>query len=117
MDDWLVSVIKNGKVLDLYLSEDLCDLNTIRAMHKGCDVEAMHIAVNIHDNKNKKTFKETKVMIPKRVRCIETNETFASVSECSNAVGVSRWSIYKAVRNGFCVDGKHYNYINEILDL
>ena len=117
MDDWLVSVISDGKVIDLYLSEDLCDLNTIRAMHKGCDVEAMHIAVEIDPYKRGKIIKETRLLIPKRVRCFETKEIFASVSECSNAVGASRWSIYKAVRNGFCVDGKHYNYVNESSDL
>ena len=43
MNNWLVSVEKNGRIVELYYSTNLKDINAIRAIHKGCKVDAVYL--------------------------------------------------------------------------
>ena len=115
MNEWLVSVIDGDKVVELYYSESLHDLGTIRALHKDCKVEVMRVGkykpaeplpepVYVRQDNPKAT---------KHVRCKETGKEYVSVSACSVDIGVSRWNVYKAVQRGLAIDGKHYNYVRE----
>lgn len=113
MDDWLVSVCKNGKVIELYYSYELKDIDTIRALHPGCLVETMCVYKS-----EKQNVQDVGVVIPKqryvtkRVKCVETGEEYKSVSSCSSEIGESRWTVYKAVQVGYEINGKHYKYID-----
>lgn len=43
MNNYLVSVFLNGKHVHSYFSKNLDDLVTIKAMHKGCDIDIADI--------------------------------------------------------------------------
>ena len=113
MDDWLVSIEKNGKVVELYFSKGLIDLDTIRALHKGCDVNAVRIMTrdkSVCEEKcqNKKD-KNRKWQI-RSVTCIETGQTWNSAADCSKSIGVPRSNVYKAIQRGITAGGFHFKY-------
>ena len=110
MDDWLVSVEKDNKIVELYYSEELHDIDTIRAIHRGCNVEAVQIAVST-SARNKKSKCDTK-LLSKRVRCIETGDIYPSSLDCADALGISRWNIYKSIQRGIATRGLHFKYID-----
>ena len=115
MDDWLVSVVKDGKVTELYYSEELNDLATIRAMHRGCVVETLRLtevskteySEYVSAGKRKKGRKSSKPWAY-RVQCVETGETWPSVIECSKATGIPSWSVYKSIHHGYSAFGRHF---------
>lgn len=111
MDDWLVSVVKGDKVVELYYSESLQDIGAIRAMHKDCEIEPIWIGGDrkkstAQDGIKKKTRWQTR-----RIKCEETGEIYESAAECAKANGVSRVNIYKAIQRGIAAGGKHFDYI------
>lgn len=117
MDDWLVSVEKDGKIVELYYSENLHDIDTIRAIHKGCRIESMQVAENVStkiENAKTKIDKKKYDMrnMSKRVRCVETGNVYDSVLDCSNALGIPRCSVYKAIYRGIAASGLHFDYID-----
>ena len=115
MDDWLVSVVKDGKVTELYYSEELNDLATIRAMHRGCIVETLRLtevskteySEYVSAGKRKKGRKSSKPWAY-RLQCVETGETWSSVVECSKATGIPSWAVYKSIHYGYNAFGKHF---------
>lgn len=59
-----------------------------------------------------KTFsKETLEAKSKRVRCVDTSEIFASVTEASKAVGGGKSSLSKAIKRGGKFFGRRYEFI------
>ena len=109
MDDWLVSVEKDNKIIELYYSEELHDIDTIRAIHRGCKVEAVQIAVGVRVKNKKKC--DTKLPT-KRVRCIETGDEYLSSLDCADTLGIPRWNIYKSIQRGIATRGLHFEYID-----
>ena len=111
MDEWLVSVVKEGKVVDLYYSEGLRDIGTIRAIHKDCEIETMLLRTQ---SKPIKVAEEDDTKFirwqSRPVRCVETGELYLSVAECAFALGVGRNNVYKAIQRGHGINGKHYEY-------
>lgn len=57
-------------------------------------------------NKNRKKIK---------VKCIETNECFNSISECAKSLKVYRSSVYNSVNYGFACKGFHFEQVKEVL--
>ena len=110
MDDWLVSVEKDNKIVELYFSENLHDIDTIRAIHKGCRIKSVQIAES-SNTKDEKKHDDVK-SLSKRVRCAETGVIYLSTSDCSNALGIPRWNIYKAIQRGIAAGGLHFEYID-----
>lgn len=110
MDDWLVSVEKDGKIVELYFSENLHDIDTIRAIHKGCYIEGVQIAESSSIKEEKKN-DDTKPLL-KRVRCVETGRVYNSVMDCCKALAIPRWNIYKAIHRGIAAGGLHFDYID-----
>ena len=112
MDDWLVSVVEDGKVKELYLSDDLCDIRTIKALHKGNDVERMRIVSTWEiERPPKYEYGSNDGWHIRRVMCADTGEVFASVSDCAEHFGVSRWNVYKAIRRGITAGGHRFVYL------
>lgn len=109
MDDWLVSVVKDKKVIDLYFSDGLRDIATIRALHKDCEIETMLLRKNSQPDNNDDDNKFVRWQ-SRPVRCIETGEVFSSAAACAMALGVGRCNVYKAIQRGLAVRGNHYEY-------
>lgn len=104
-----MSVVKDGKVQELYFSNDLSDMITIRALNPGCSFEKCHIDIEKQqeqemDDKPKQGRKKW----AKRVLCVETGETWPTVIECSKATGIAKWTLYKSVYDGSSVGGLHF---------
>lgn len=112
MDDWIVSIVKNGKVTELYFSDGLRDITAIRAMHRDCDVEVMRLVSEKTATPEEQGTKVTKRFTTRRVVCFETGVVFDSAFECSEVMGVSRCNIYKAIQRGIAAGGFHFNYID-----
>ena len=115
MDDWLVGIVKDGKVVELYFSRELNDLQAIRTMHKGCGVETLRIADNKAPERAEYVGKEKKRKDRRsgkpwayRLQCVETGETWSSVVECSKATGIPSWAVYKSIHYGYNAFGKHF---------
>jgi hypothetical protein len=114
MDDWLVSVVKDGKVRELYFSHDLREMVAIRALHPGSSFETCRIGVRQPQQAEFVPSKKLRGGRPgnkawaKRIVCIETGETWPTVIECAKATGLPTWSLYKSVHNGNDVRGFHF---------
>lgn len=113
MDEWLVSVVKEGKVVELYFSDELEDLDTIRAMHKGCVVESIRIARRVNAVKVKDVSVSQGVKRrSKRIRCIENGIIYESSAECAKILGIHRDNIYKSISRGITAGGYHFEYFD-----
>ena len=106
MDDWIVGIVKNGKVKELYLSDGLKDIDAIRALHRDCEVETMKVFPDAPSPV------KTEKRITRRVLCQETNVVYESVYECSDTLGFSRWNIYKAIHRGTATGGFHFSFFD-----
>lgn len=115
MDDWLVSVVKDGKVKELYYSRDLADMIAIRALNPGCSFEKCHIGIEVPKQESQCTErpKEERRKWAKRVQCVETGETWPTIIECSKATGIAKWTLYKSVHDGSSALGLHFVVIKE----
>lgn len=115
MDDWLVSVVRDDKVVELYYSEELQDMQTIRALHKGCKIEAARIGdVKIGMASDGDVMQKLgSIAVSRRVRCVETGKVYLSAAECSADVRIKRWNIYKAIQNGIAARGLHFEYVSD----
>lgn len=118
-NNYLVSVVKDGKVTGLYWSESLVDLKTIKMLHKNGEVGVM-------DMKGYRPKESVPVEVPKfvrkqlskngkpfgnRVRCIETGKIYESVADASRQLGIPRINIYMAFRRGIAAYGYHFELL------
>lgn len=112
MDDWLVSVVKGEKVVELYLSNELRDASVIRALHPGCELEAMRIGHGLLSNPIPDEGGGEEIRLEtKRVRCVETREVYPSALVCGEKLGIPRWNIYKSIQRGITAGGLHFEYV------
>lgn len=49
----------------------------------------------------------------RKVRCIETGETWETVTEFQEHIGMRRWALETKIRKHLPIDGKTYEYIDE----
>lgn len=49
----------------------------------------------------------------RKVRCIETGETWETVTEFQKHIGMRRWALETKIRKHLPIDGKTYEYIDE----
>lgn len=115
MNDYMIAVVRNDKVISLTYSDDLGELPTLRALHKDCDIEVMHISEDGATQKVEEAvftpiFSRNGRPLANKVRCIETGQLFRSVSECSLLTGISPVGIYKSIRLGYSASGYHFQY-------
>ncbi len=114
-NNYLVSAHKDGKVHHLYYSEDLSDLQTIKAMHKDCEVEVIPLSTTIRKKEKPQTdnyvISRNGKPFANRVKCIETGRIFKSVSDCSSQMTIPPKRIYKAIRRNIAAYGYHFIFI------
>jgi hypothetical protein len=145
-NNYLVSVFVDGRNVDSYFSENLDDLVTIKAMHKGSEISIFDLQKNVkmtekqviaEINKSVERWKksmetpvETKtgtiVRKKKRekvnkfwerpVRCVETGQVFATIRKCSNHFKISYKSIWNAINSGRSRHGLHFESVKKDKD-
>lgn len=114
--NFLVSVVKDGKVTGLYWSEALVELNTIKRIHHSEDVSVMDMQSYVTrkteevQNIRRKISKNGKPFA-NRVRCIETGVIYNSVSDACHKLGIPRVNIYKAIRMNAPTAGYHFEFL------
>lgn len=135
--NYLVSVFVGGKNVNLYFSENLDDLVTIRALYRNCDIDIFDIRhsvrlsneqVNMEIIKSRNRWRQeretrtspvTAPILPvvnkarkkfweRAVKCVETGQIFISVRKCSEHLGLSYKTIYNAVNSGNAKYGLHF---------
>ena len=118
-NNYLVSVSRNSKVINLYYSEDLSDLNAIKAMHRDCDVDVFRLRNKpmVRPPKEEKT--ETFISrngkpFANRVKCIENDIVYSSVAEVSKRLNIPTWAIYHAIRRNIAAYGYHFVFVPQI---
>lgn len=113
MDDWLVSVCKDNKIVEIYFSKDLREMDAISAIHRGCVFQAVKLSTNDECKKEEDIPSVEKGKnLSKRVRCIETGDVYLSSLDCAEALGIPRWNIYKSIQRGIATRGLHFEYID-----
>ena len=123
MRNYLVSVFVNNKCVDLFFSEDLCELHVCRMLHKGCEIQ-------VHDMRNYSTVPRTEVRkreaerlaltrgksIPDQVVCVETKQVFASLDVCALETGIPRFEIMDSITRLTTIGGRHYLFSSDLFN-
>jgi len=117
MDDWLVSVVKDGKVVDLQLSKGLLNLDTIKAVHGDCDMELFKIAQRKEEDDvpciDLTDIQEVVAREGKSpVKCIENGVVYDSVKDASRRLGIPCVNIYASIRRGIKAYGFSFEYFD-----
>lgn len=141
--NYLVSVFVDGRNVDSYFSENLDDLVTIKAMHKGCEISIFDLHNNVKMTEKqvlaeikksgerwKKSMENpieitTEIVVRKKkrekvnkfwerpVRCVETGQVFATIRKCSNHFKISYKSIWNAINSGRARHGLHFKSVKK----
>lgn len=111
MDNFLVSAVKDGKVVYLDYSKGLRDFDMIKALNRGCDVSAVRLP-NEGCFSSDVALERKKYVQAFRVRCIEKNAVYPSVKACSVETGISEKSIYESIRLGIKAKDFSFEYFD-----
>lgn len=117
--NFLIVVSDDGKVKGLHWSKNLVELNTVKMLYQGGEVEVM-CAVgegseveNVGTVSAKSAFRRNGKPFANRVRCKETGEVYWSAQDCHKKTGIPIASIYKSIRCGHKAMDKHFEYYGE----
>lgn len=115
MDDYLVGVVVCGKVVDLFYSKDLAELDTAKVLWPSCTLEVIDLTSHVEKPLPipATSLDTVRRNINRRVVCIETGEVFRSVSACSKSLLIPTDSIYKSIRQSIAAYGYHFIYEKE----
>ena len=125
--NYLVSIYVADKCVELFYSEDLCELHVCRLLHKGCEIEVHDMRkfcpmpngdINKRERESVKKFKERKDKkeIPESVVCLETKEIFPSVSVCADEIGIQPSKLMDGIMRLVTVQGHHYQFLSTLYD-
>jgi len=116
-NNYLVSAICNGKVVDLQYSHDLVDLRAIQLRHTherkldGCEFEVItldgFLVTDTKETENPRRLSRNGNP-PNRVKCLETGLVYDTVSSCSRTMQIPERNIYESVRRGVRAYGYHF---------
>ena len=115
MDDYLVGVVVDGKVVDLFYSKALSEVDAARVIWPSCTLEVIDLSSHVEKPAPVPAMSLDTVRrhINRRVVCIETGEVFRSVSACSRDMLIPADSIYKSIRQNIAAYGYHFIYEKE----
>lgn len=122
-NNFLVSVFLNSKCVDLFYSEDLCELHVCRMLYKGCEIE-------VHDMRSFNIMpavemmrRETETMaltkgkaIPDQVVCVETKTVYPSLDVCAQRNGFSSYELMAAMVELSTIGGRHYLFSSDLFN-
>ena len=115
-NNYLIAVFnKNGKNDGLYYSDDLSELQTIKAVHKGCEIQISDIRDArflsgdlIEKEVQANNVKKMRIGWSFAIRCVETDEVFKSIRVCSIEKNIPYKILYASIRNHAGIKGFHY---------
>lgn len=119
---FLVCVFVGGNCKELFYSENLKMLPTLKKMYKGCEIEVYDIVPHktLWDYKKPQARKlrtaNNTYWLRKRgkgavrVICTTTGRIFDSVNECSRILGIPRMTIYQAINKHFAASKMRFEY-------
>ena len=111
MDDYLVSVVKDGKVVDLFFSANLSETDALRAIYRGCSIDAFKMPYRLGLSESQTLTMAGDRTLRRIVRCVETSVVYRSVRECASVLGIPVKSIYLSIGTGCAASGLHFEYI------
>lgn len=121
VNNYLISVVRNGKVVDLHYSDNLSDLRaiklheTVERGHKDSDFNIYPLCgYNIDVKEEGVSGLSRNGNPPNRVKCIETGVVYDSVTACSRLTGIPEVSLRKSIRSGVLAYGYHFILIPPI---
>lgn len=119
---FLVCVFVGGNCKELFYSENLKMLPTLKKLHKGCEIEVYDIVPHKTLWERKKA-RQKKLLnasnsywlrkrgkSPVKVICTTTGRIFSSVNECSRLLGIPRMTIYQAINKNFAASKMRFEY-------
>lgn len=119
---FLVCVFVGGNCKDLFYSENLKMLPTVKKLYKGCEIEVYDIVPHKTLWERKKV-RQKKLLnasnsywlrkrgkSPVKVICTTTGRIFSSVNECSRLLGIPRMTIYQAINKNFAASKMRFEY-------
>ena len=119
---FLVCVFVGGNCKELFSSENLKMLPTLKKLYKGCEIEVYDIVPHKTLWERKKS-RQKKLLnasnsywlrkrgkSPVKVICTTTGRIFSSVNECSRLLGIPRMTIYQAINKNFAASKMRFEY-------
>lgn len=119
---FLVCVFVGGNCKELFYSENLKMLPTVKKLYKGCEIEVYDIVPHKTLWERKKV-RQKKLLnasnsywlrkrgkSPVKVICTTTGRIFSSVNECSRLLGIPRMTIYQAINKNFAASKMRFEY-------
>ena len=119
---FLVCVFVGGNCKELFYSENLKMLPTVKKLYKGCEIEVYDIVPHKTLWERKKS-RQKKLLnasnsywlrkrgkSPVKVICTTTGRIFSSVNECSRLLGIPRMTIYQAINKNFAASKMRFEY-------
>ena len=120
--NYLVSVFVGGKCVDLFFSENLCELYICRMLYKGCEID-------VHDMRSFKPVSQSslriverevkakaeKKIIPDQVVCLNTKRIYSSLDECARDNGISRTELMDTITGMSTIHGQRFCFAQYIV--
>lgn len=122
-NNYLISVFVGGKCVDLFFSENLCELHVCRLLHRGCEIEVhdMRSFAEIPKENVNACEKEMQVLvkkrfIPEQVVCMETKQIYQSLDVCAQRIGESVSDLMYSISQLTDLGGYHYLMSSDLFD-
>lgn len=119
--NYLVTVFVDNKCVDIFFSEDLCELHVCRVLHKGCEIEVSNLRNMMIMPSEEVSSRETEKMIlvkgkviPDQVVCMETKTVYPSLDVCSMRTGINKYHLMSAITGLSAIQGHHYLFSSDL---
>lgn len=106
--NYYLAAVKDGRVVASYYARSLAAVASVMVRHPGCEVEAYSVSEYGFAFGDAPVIKVDGVPMVRGVRCRETGETWASVKECCESVGLPLKAVYSGLRRHTRVYGHTY---------
>lgn len=114
--NYYLAAVKDGRVVASYYARSLAAVASVMVRHPGCEVEAYSVSEYGFAFGDAPVIKVDGVPMVRGVRCRETGETWASVKECCESVGLPLKALYTGLRRGSRVYGHYYDFYDPATD-
>lgn len=122
-NNYLVSIFVNGKCVDLFFSEDLCELYICRMLYKGCEIEVYDMrsfleipSKTIWQKEHEAIVRTERNLIPEQVVCLSTKRVYSSLDECAKKNGISRAALMDTITGMTVINGQRYCFAKYFIE-